>query len=89
MSKLLEISLITISEALYPKVLFDNMVRRKHIFSSICFFLPSELMDELDRAIWYSQVLNIITGSALYKSEPAVSSSSSCCLQLQSVDFRA
>lgn len=84
-NKLLEFSLITISEALYPKVLLKNMAKTKYIFSPVWFFLPSQLTDELDRVIWNSQVLNIITASALYKSEPAVSSS--CCLQLQSVDF--
>lgn len=53
--------LITILEALYTKVLLKNMAKRKRIFSSIWFFLPSQLTDELDRVIWYSQVLNIIT----------------------------
>lgn len=39
-SKLLEISLITISEALYPKVLLKNMVKRKHIFPQSVFTFP-------------------------------------------------
>lgn len=40
MNKLLEISLITISEALYPKVLFKNMVRRKNFFPQSGFPFP-------------------------------------------------
>lgn len=41
MNKLLAFSLITISEALYPKVLLKNMVKRKHIFPQSGFAFPS------------------------------------------------
>lgn len=70
MNNVREISLLVVSqEAPYQKALLNRAGRRKDRgahFSSACFFLPSQLMDELDIVISYSQVLNIITSSAPY-----------------------